>query len=121
MAVHVLWALLGRASLQGAATEMTIWVALLGCCFLVPIFLALRLSGSAHASIVGYVLSLTIGLAIGTGAAAMMSKMHDRIMSRSGPLQNVILLGAFAVELIWVALTGIIGWSAVTLLLRHTP
>jgi hypothetical protein len=102
---------------------MTIWVLLLGCCFLVPIFLALHMAGDAHASIFGYALSLIVGVLIGTGCGAIMSKMHSRVVSRSEgrsvPLQNTILLSAFVAELAWVGFTGVIGWWAVTLLQRH--
>jgi hypothetical protein len=99
---------------------MTIWVLLLGCCFLTPIFLALQMARSAHASIAGYALSLIVGGLIGTGCAALMSAIHSRIVPRSEgrsvSLQNAILLSAFAAELVWVGLTGIIGWWAVRLL-----
>lgn len=97
------------------AIEMTIWVLLLGCCFLAPIFLALRLAGDAHAAITSYVLSLIVGLLIGTGFAMVMAKVHSR-MVRTG--STIVLLGAFAAELVWVGITGIVGWWAVTILLH---
>lgn len=95
---------------------MTIFVVLLGCCFLVPIFLALHLAGTAHAAIGVYVLSLTTGLLIGTSCAAVMSKMHRRMVSGGS---DIALMGAFVVEVFWVGASGVAGWWAVTLLLQR--
>lgn len=121
MEERALWASLEREYFPGV-TEMTIWVLLLGCCFLTPTFLALRLAREAHASIAGYTVSLVIGMLIGTGCAAAMSKIHVKVTSqlaeRSVSLQNAILIGTFAGELVWVGITGVIGWWVATLLLR---
>ena len=97
---------------------MTIWVLLLGCCFLAPIFLAIRLAGDAHASIAGYVLSVLSGLFFGSGCAATLYKMH-KVVARLGERFVSILFLGFIAESFWVVLSGAAAsWAVAQLLTR---
>jgi hypothetical protein len=109
------------------AIDMTIWVVLLGCCFLTPIFLALQMARTAHAGFGGYVVSLIVAMVIGASCTALMMWVHNRVVwssegcseGRSVTSQNVILLSAFVAEVVWVGVVAIFGWWATAAVIHH--
>lgn len=105
------------------AIDMTIWVVLLGCCFLTPIFLALQMARTAHAGFGGYAVSLIVAMVIGASCTALMMWVHNRVVwrseGRSVTSQNVILLSAFVAEVVWVGVVAIFGWLATAVVIHH--
>ena len=122
MAQQLPQALLEEQCPRGAI-DMTIWVVLLGCCFLTPIFLALMIARTAQAGFGVYAVSLIIATVIGASCTALMMSVHNRLVwrseGRSVTSQNLILLSAFVAEVVWVGVVAILGRWATAVVIHH--
>ena len=101
---------------------MTLWDLLLAVCFVMPVSGAIAAAKLIRAGVVGYVLSVLIGLMLGLGCAWIAHKtgasVHNRVKQRDNSVQNRYFRLLYLGAMLWIVFALFLGLWITSPILR---